>query len=371
MNYIQTQNPLAQGNNLLKIQGIDYVEFYVGNATQAAYFYRTAFGFTPIANAGLQTGMCDRLSFLLKQGNIQIVLTGATRPNSEIAKHVALHGDSVKDIAFRVDDATYAFEEMLKRGALPILEPTVFESDEGQVIKATIATCGDTVHSLIQRDRYKGKFLPKYQKIPNPPRSSSIGIAELDHVTIVVEEGQLNSLVNFYTQVLGLHQSYKMSIVTKSGMNLAVMENGKEVINLTLVEPVSTTFKSPLEEYLEFNGGSGVHHIAFLSDNIVNTVRSLQASGIDIAYTPDTYYDMLENRIGQISEDLAVLRELKILVDQDSKGYLLQTFIKPMQDRPTFFLEIIQRHNHRGFGEGNIKALLEAIEREQVKRGNL
>ncbi|MDZ8026261.1 MAG: 4-hydroxyphenylpyruvate dioxygenase [Nostoc sp. DedQUE11] len=371
MSYIQAQNPLSQGNNLLKIQGIDYLEFYVGNATQAAYFYRTAFGFTPIAYAGLETGMCDRLSFLLKQGNIYIVLTGATKPNSEIAKHVALHGDSVKDIAFVVDDATYAFEEMLKRGASPILEPTVFESDEGQVIKATIATCGNTVHSLIQRKHSKDKFLPKYQKTLNPPRSCSIGITELDHVTIVVEEGQLNSLVNFYSQVLGLHESYKMSIVTKSGMNLAVMENRKEVINLTLVEPVSTTFKSPLEEYLEFNCGSGVHHIAFLSDNIVSTVRCLQASGIDVAYTPDTYYELLENSTGHICEDLAALRELKILVDWNSEGYLLQTFTKPMQDRPTFFLEIIQRRNNRGFGEGNIKALLEAIEREQVKRGNL
>jgi 4-hydroxyphenylpyruvate dioxygenase len=371
MDKIQTQNPLSQENNLFKIQGIDYVEFYVGNALQATYFYRTALGFTPIAYAGLETGMRDRASFLLKQGNIQIVLTGAIIPDSEIAKHVAKHGDSIKNIAFRVDDATYAFEEMLKRGALPILEPTVFEDDEGQVIKATIATCGDIVHSLIQRDRYKDKFFPNYQKISNLSPTCSLGITELDHIAIVVEKEQLDYWVNFYSQVLGLHQSYKTSIVTQSGMNLAVLEDRRGKINLTLCEPVSATFKSQLEEYLVFHDGAGVHHLAFLSDNIVKTVRYLQANGIDLANIPEAYYDKLENRIGQIDENLAALRELKILVDRDSEGYLLQTFTKPLQERPTFFLEIIQRRNNRGYGEGNIKALFEAIEREQAKRGNL
>jgi 4-hydroxyphenylpyruvate dioxygenase len=365
----------AQEGDFLQLKGIDYVEFYVGNARQAAHFYRTAFGFQPIAYAGLETGIRDRASFVLQQRNIRLVMTGALDPSSPIAEHVKLHGDGVKDIAFTVDNAERAFEETVKRGARPIMEPMVIEGQKGSVTKATIATYGDTVHSFIQRTTYHGTFLPKYHAIKNPPPVTSTGLVEIDHIVGNVELGKMDQWVDFYNQVLGFRQLQHFSdddISTEySALMSKVVENGAGRIKFPINEPAKGKRKSQIEEYLQYHHGPGVQHLALLTDDIIATVRALRANGLDFLRTPDTYYDALNERVGKIDEDMAAVHELGILVDRDDEGYLLQIFTKPLQDRPTVFFEIIQRKGARGFGAGNFKALFEAIEREQALRGNL
>ncbi len=365
----------SQEGDFLQLKGIDYVEFYVGNARQAAHFYRMAFGFLPVAYAGLETGIRDRASFLLQQRNIRLVLTGALGPGSPIAEHVKLHGDGVKDIAFTVGDAERAFEETVKRGARPVMEPRIIEGQKGHVIKATIATYGDTVHSFIQRDSYHGTFLPKYHAIKNPLSAISTGLAAIDHIVGNVELGKMDEWVDFYNQVLGFRQLQHFSdddISTEySALMSKVVENGAGRIKFPINEPAKGRRKSQIDEYLEYYRGPGVQHLALLTDDIIATVSALRSNGVDFLRTPDTYYDVLSERVGKIDENVTVLRELGILVDRDDEGYLLQIFTKPLQDRPTVFFEIIQRKGARGFGAGNFKALFEAIEREQARRGNL
>jgi len=365
----------SQEGDFLQLKGIDYVEFYVGNARQAAHFYRTTFGFKPIAYAGLETGIRDRVSFVVEQRKIRFVLTGALSPDSPIAEHVRIHGDGVKDIAFTVDDAAQAFEETVKRGARPVLEPTVIEGQKGRVIKASIAAYGDTIHSFIQRDEYHGTFFPKFHAIKNPAPATSTGLAAIDHIVGNVELGRMDEWVDFYNQVLGFRQLQHFSdedISTEySALMSKVVQNGSGRIKFPINEPAEGKRKSQIDEYLEYYKGPGAQHLALITDDIISTVRALRANGVDFLRTPETYYDMLGERVGKIDEDMATLRELNILVDRDDEGYLLQIFTKPLQDRPTVFFEIIQRKGARGFGAGNFKALFEAIEREQELRGNL
>ncbi len=365
----------SQEGDFLQLKGIDYVEFYVGNARQAAHFYRTAFGFKPVAYAGLETGVRDRASFVLEQRNIRLVLTGALDPDSSIAEHVRLHGDGVKDIAFTVDDAAQAFEETVRRGAKPVMEPTVIEGQKGHVIKATIAAYGDTVHSFIQRDQYHGTFFPKYHAIKNPAPHTPTGLAAIDHIVGNVELGKMDEWVDFYNQVLGFRQLQHFSdedISTEySALMSKVVQNGSGRIKFPINEPAEGKRKSQIDEYLQYYRGPGAQHLALLTDDIISTVRKLRENGVEFLRTPDTYYEMLGDRVGKIDESIDALRELGILVDRDDEGYLLQIFTKPVQDRPTVFYEIIQRKGARGFGAGNFKALFEAIEREQALRGNL
>lgn len=372
-----TQREMARGQeeDFLPLKGIDYVEFYVGNARQAAHYYRLAFGFKPIAYAGLETGVRDRTSYVMEQRNIRMVLTGALDPDSPIAEHVKLHGDGVKDIAFTVEDAASAFEETVKRGAKPVMEPTVIEGQKGRVIKASIAAYGDTVHSFIQRDQYQGTFLPKFHAVKNPPPATPTGLAAIDHIVGNVELGKMDEWVGFYNQVLGFHQLQAFSdddISTEySALMSKVVENGEGRIKFPINEPAEGKRKSQIDEYLQYYKGPGAQHLALITGDIIQTVRMLRDNGVDFLRTPDSYYEMLSDRVGKIDEDISILRELNILVDRDDEGYLLQIFTRPLQDRPTVFFEIIQRKGARGFGAGNFKALFEAIEREQALRGNL
>lgn len=363
-----------QEENLVQFQGIDYVEFYVGNARQAAHFYRTAFGFTPIAYAGLETGVRDRCSFLLKQGDIHLAVTATLTPDSLIARQVRLHGDGVHDIALRVDDAQAAFKAAVQQGARPVLEPTVLESQEGYFAKATIAGYeGDIVHSFIER--HDDAVAPQYQRLPHPLSATSPGLVEIDHIVFNVELGKMEQWANFYQVVLGFRQAQQFTsndISTKySALMSKVLRNNTGRIKFPINEPAEGYRKSQIQEYLDFYHGPGVQHMALRTDNIIETVQQLRKNGVAFLHTPDAYYDNLFQRVGVLDEDINILRDLKILVDRDDEGYLLQIFTKPLVNRPTFFIEIIQRKGAQGFGSGNFKALFEAIELEQAARGNL
>jgi 4-hydroxyphenylpyruvate dioxygenase len=341
----------------------------VGNAYQAAHFYRMIFGFRLTAYAGLETGLRDRVSFVLEQGNVRLVLTSAMDGNSPIVEHVSLHGDSVKDIAITVDDATATFENAISRGARPVLEPTVYADSEGFVIKATVGVCGDMVHSFIQRKGFNGTFLPGYRTLNNQPSIISTGLTGIDHIALSVEQTKMDHWIEFYKEVFGFHQSHSEDVSSEySAMSSKVVQNSIGNIIFPIVEPKKGARKSQIEEYLEFHRGAGVQHIAFSSEDIIGTVGELRSRGIEFLRTPDTYYDLLEGRVGRIKEDVKLLRERSILVDRDSSGYLMQIFTKPLQSRPTVFFEVIQRNGSRGFGSGNIKALFESIEREQALR---
>jgi 4-hydroxyphenylpyruvate dioxygenase len=362
-----------KNDDFISIKGFDYIELYVGNAQQAAHFYRTTFGFLPVAFVGLETGERDRVSIIMEQGQIRLILTAPTSPESQVAEHVRLHGDGIKDIAFVVDDVAHAFAVAVKRGATPILEPSVFEDQDGCLIKATIATCGHTVHSFIQRVGLQHSLFPPYRAITKTlPVSSSTGLKSIDHIAISVEKGAMNQWVDFYKNVLDFRQSHQEDVFTEySAMNSKVVQNDNGIIKFPIIEPAPGRCKSQIEEYLEFNKGPGAQHVAFLSGDIIETVRLLRENNIEFLLTPNTYYQLLEGRIGEINEDINSLRELNILADRDQWGYLLQIFSKPLQSRPTLFVEIIQRVGARGFGGGNIQALFEAVEREQAMRGNL
>lgn len=362
----------APRNGSTEIKGFDHIELYVGNAYQSAHYYRTVFGFTPVAYAGLETGLRDRASFVVRQGDIFLILTSPLGPEGEIAEHVRHHGDGVRDVAFTVDDAKAAFETVVERGARPLMPPTVMEDEEGRCVKATIAAYGDTVHSFVQREGCEKSFLPKFKAICNPPRCTSTGLREIDHVAFSVEPNTLDPMVDFYTHVLDFRQSHQEDISTEySGMNSKVVEDNSGRIKFPIVAPAKGLRKSQVEEHLEYYRGAGVQHIALLCDDIVETVRALRDNGKEFLCSPDSYYDMLEGRIGKIDEDTSLLRELSILVDRDEWGYLMQIFTKPVQSRPTVFIEVIQRKAAKGFGGGNIKALFQANEREQARRGNL
>jgi 4-hydroxyphenylpyruvate dioxygenase len=354
------------------ISKFDHIELYVGNAAQAAYFYRSAFGFEMTAQAGLETGVRDRASFVLKQNDISLLLTAAQGPDSPIAEHVGIHGDSVKDVAFLVDDVEEAFEKVVANGARPVAEPARLQDDHGYVYRATVAAYGDTVHSFVQRDGYNGPFLPGYQSLTNRESRSRIGLREIDHIAVGAGAGMLNELVEFYRDVFGFHQSHEENVASEySAMNSKVVQDSSGRIKFPIVEPAPGKGKSQISEYLAYHHGPGVQHIALLADDIVASVRALKDNYIEFLRTPCSYYELLENRIGKLDIDRTAIQELGILVDRDEWGHLMQTFTKPLHSRPTIFLEIIQRKEARGFGAGNIKALFEALESEQLQRGNL
>lgn len=364
---------VAGVQSAVRLEGIDYVELYVGNAYQAAHFYRTMFGFRPVARAGLETGARDRLSILMEQGDNRLVLTSGLDPDSPIARHAALHGDGVKDVAFRVEDVEAAFQTAVGRGARPVSPPQVHEDDRGRVVRATIAAPGDTVHSLVERQGYADTLFPGFAPITDAPHTRPVGFVEVDHVAVSMEQGQLDQWITFYKDVLGFHQSHHEMVWTKhSAMNSKVVEDASGKIKFPIVEPAESAGKSQVQEYLNFNHGAGAQHVAFLTHDIRATVRAIHENGVRFLRIPDTYYEVLEERVGAIEPAvLAELQELGILVDSDEDGRLLQIFSEPVEARPTMFVEVIERQGARGFGSGNIKALFEAVEREQELRGNI
>jgi len=361
--------------DFLPINGTDYVEFYVGNAKQAAHYYQTAFGFQPLAYAGLETGMKDRTSFVLRQGKITFVLTTSLVPDSPVADHCKLHGDGVKVIALWVDDARKSFEETVKRGAKPYFEPRTEKDAEGEVVLSGIHTYGETVHVFVERKNYKGLFLPGYIKWDPLYKPSSPGLKYVDHIVGNVGWGEMDTWVNFYKDVMGFTQLISFDdkdISTEyTALMSKVVTNSNMYIKYPINEPAKGLKKSQIEEYLDFYKGPGAQHVAMETDNIIQTVGELRKRGVEFLRVPDSYYDTLFSRVGKIDEDLAPIKDLGILVDRDDLGYLLQIFTKPVEDRPTVFYEIIQRKGARAFGKGNFKALFESIEIEQGKRGTL
>jgi len=361
--------------DFLPINGTDYIEFYVGNAKQAAYYYKAAFGFQSLAYAGPETGVKDRASYVLRQGKVTLILTTALFPDHPIAEHVKLHGDGVKVLALWVDDATKSFEETVKRGAKPFMNPQKLEDDNGFVILSGIHTYGDTVHVFVERSQYKGIFLPGYKEWNSDFKPSEVGFKYVDHCVGNVGWGEMNTWAKFYADVMGFTQLISFDdkdISTEyTALMSKVMANGNGRIKFPINEPAEGKKKSQIEEYIQFYQGPGVQHIALATDDIVFTVSELRKRGVEFLYVPDTYYDDLLERVGNIDEDIEILKKLNILVDRDDEGYLLQLFTKPVEDRPTVFYEIIQRKGAKSFGKGNFKALFESIEREQALRGNL
>ncbi len=361
--------------DVFPINGTDFIEFYVGNARQAAHFYQTAFGFDLVAYRGPETGVRDRVSYVLKQDKLRFVLTAALGPTGPVADHVRTHGDGVRDLAWWVEDAREAFRLAVARGAVPEAEPRVLEDAHGQVVIAAIRTYGDTIHSLVERKPYTGAFMPGFEPMASRMAVTPTGIRYVDHCVGNVELGRMNEWVGFYERVMGFRNLVSFDdhdISTEySSLMSKVMSNGNERIKLPINEPAAGRKKSQIDEYLEFYGGPGVQHIALATSDIVATVSAMQARGVEFLTVPNTYYEDLLGRVGPIDEDLAALQQLGILVDRDDEGYMLQIFTKPTQDRPTLFYEIIQRKGARSFGKGNFKALFEAIEREQARRGNL
>ena len=361
----------------LDFLAIDHVEFYVSNARQASHFYRSTLGLVPKAYAGLETGVRDFASWVLERGHVRFVLTSPLSPNlrTDISEHIARHGDGVKDIALRVRDAKAAHAEAVKRGATSVREPETLTDSHGKVVRASIATYGDTIHTFIEREDYAGPFLPGYKSVENPPAAPETGIAAIDHIVGNVGLGDMNKWVAFYRDVLGFSQLTHFNdnqIATDyTALMSKVMQNGSGRIKFPINEPAESKRRSQIEEYLIHYGGPGVQHIALATKDIVATVDTLKSAGINFLRVPDTYYEDLPERIGPIHEDYEELAKRGILVDKDDEGYLLQIFSQPMQDRPTLFYEVIRRHGCKGFGVGNFKSLFEAIEREQAARGNL
>ncbi len=357
------------------INGTDHIEFYVGNAKQAAYYYQAAWGYKLIAYRGPETGCRDRVSYVLEQGKIRLVLTAALSPNHEIARHVHTHGDGVKVLALWVDDATQAFHTAVERGAKPAMEPQVLEDEHGRVVLSSIHTYGETIHTFVERKDYHGAFMPGFEPRHSFVEVQPVGLQFVDHCVGNVELGQMNQWVEFYQKVLGFKLLITFDdkdISTKyTALMSKVVSNGNGYIKFPINEPAKGLKKSQIEEYLEFYRGAGVQHIAVHTDDILFTVGELRRRGVDFLYVPDTYYDTVEARVGKIDESIEDLKRLNILVDRDEEGYLLQIFTKPVQDRPTVFYEIIQRKGAKSFGKGNFKALFEAIEREQALRGTL
>jgi 4-hydroxyphenylpyruvate dioxygenase len=369
-------SPVAEpGHDAFPINGTDYIEFWVGNAKQSATYYRAAFGFELLAYRGPETGVRDRASYLLQQGKIRFVLTSAIKPEGPIAAHVAKHGDGVRDLAFWVDDARQAHRVALERGAQSVQEPTVLKDADGEIVIAGIRTYGDTIHSIVERKNYRGIFMPGFVAASSPFRPEPVGLKYVDHSVGNVELGKMNEWVAYYARVLGFHNILTFDdkdISTEySALMSKVMSNGNGRIKFPINEPAEGKKKSQIDEYLEFYGGPGVQHIAMATDDIIHTVSMLKSRGVEFLEAPAIYYDELFARVGKIDEPIEEIRKLGILVDRDDEGYLLQIFSKPVQDRPTLFYEIIQRKGAKSFGKGNFKALFEAIEREQARRGNL
>ena len=366
--------------DFLPLLGTDYVEFYVGNAKQAAHFYKTAFGFQSFAYSGLETGVRDKVSYVLKQDKIRLVLTTALKDDSPIGEHVKKHGDGVKVIALWVEDARSAFEETTKRGAKPFMEPTVEKDEHGETVRSGIYTYGETVHMFVERKNYNGIFLPGFVEWKSTYNPEPVGLKYIDHMVGNVGWGEMNTWVKWYEDVMGfvnfLSFDDKQITTEYSALMSKVMSNGNGRIKFPINEPAKGKMKSQIEEYLDFYGSPGVQHIAVATDDIIKTVTDLRSRGIEfLPPPPQAYYDEIPNRLGvhkdMMKEDIKELQKLSILVDADEEGYLLQIFTKPVEDRPTLFFEIIQRMGARGFGAGNFKALFESIEREQALRGTL
>ena len=366
--------------DFLPLLGTDHVEFYVGNAKQAAHFYKTAFGFQSLAYSGLETGVKDRASYVLKQDKIRLVLTTALNSDSIVGEHVKKHGDGVKVVALWVDDARKSWEETTSRGAKSYLEPTVEKDDDGEIVKAGIYTYGETVHLFIERKNYNGTFLPGYREWKSDYNPAPTGLKFIDHMVGNVGWGEMNTWVKWYEDVMGfvnfLSFDDKQIHTEYSALMSKVMSNGNGRIKFPINEPAKAAKRSQIEEYLDFYEGSGVQHIAVATDDIIKTVADLRSRGIEFLSTPpQEYYDAIPERLGKhmemMKEDIGELAKLGIMIDADEEGYLLQIFTKPVEDRPTLFFEIIQRMGARGFGAGNFKALFESIEREQEARGTL
>jgi 4-hydroxyphenylpyruvate dioxygenase len=369
------QTAPSANHDFLPLQGTDYVEFYIGNAKQAAHFYKTAFGFQSLAYSGPETGNRDRVSYVLRQNKLTFVLTTPLRPDNPIADHIYKHGDGVKAIALKVEDAASAWAETTSRGGKSYLEPVTLTDGDGQLVMSGIHTYGDTVHLFIERGGYNGVFMPGFQKWESSYCPSETGLLYVDHCVGNVGWNQMNPWVKFYEDVMGFRNILTFDdkdISTEySALMSKVMSNGNGYVKFPINEPAEGKKKSQVEEYLEFYNGEGVQHVAIATNDIVSTVTELQKRGLEFLKIPDTYYETVLDRVGHIDEDLEPLQRLGILVDRDDEGYLLQIFSRPVEDRPTLFFEIIQRKGAKSFGKGNFKALFEALEREQAARGNL
>ena len=365
----------GEAQDFMPLLGTDYVELYVSNSKQAAHFYKTAFGFQELAYAGLETGLQDRESYVLQQDKIRLVLTSPLKSGTDIGRHIESHGDGVKVVALWVPDATVAYNEAIKRGAKHYLSPITEEDADGKVVRSGIYTYGETVHIFIERKEYNGLFLPGYTAWKSNYNPTTTGLMYIDHMVGNVALGEMNTWVNFYKEVLGFGQIVsfddKEISTDYAALMSKVMSNGNGRIKFPINEPADGKKKSQIEEYLDFYEGPGVQHIAVATNDIIKTVRELVSRGVEFLRVPDNYYDVVLDRVGEIDEDIAPLRELGILVDRDDEGYLLQIFTKPIEPRPTLFFEIIQRKGATSFGKGNFKALFEAIEREQELRGTL
>ena len=365
----------AQETDHMPLHGIDHVELWVGNAAQASYYFKHAFGFTEVAYRGLETGQRDRTSHVLAQGNIRLVLTGTLRSATDVAEHHRRHGDGVKVIALSVPDVERAYREATKRGARGLSEPRTVEDERGHVTLADVATYGETIHRFVDRSGYEGTFLPGFETVDPRDGADRALVYEIDHIVGNVELGAMDRWVSYYEHVFGMtemiHFTDEAISTEYSALMSKVVTGGDGRVKFPINEPAEGKRKSQIDEYLEFYEGAGAQHIALTTDNIVRTVAGLRGRGIRFLRTPDSYYEEVPGRVGEIAESLEDLRRLGILVDRDDEGYLLQIFTAPLGDRPTIFFELIERHGARGFGEGNFKALFEAIEREQALRGNL
>ena len=374
-NTIDLPKLFDEAQDFMPLYGTDYVELYVSNSKQAAHYYKTAFGFQDLAFCGLETGVTDRESYVLVQDKIRLVLTSPLKSGTNIGEHIEKHGDGVKVVALWVPDAKYAYNEAIKRGAKHYMEPTTEEDATGKVVRSGIYTYGETVHIFVERNDYKGVFLPGYKKWESHYQPTDLGLQYIDHMVGNVDLGEMMTWCNFYKDVLGFAQIVSFDdkdISTEyTALMSKVMSNGNGRIKFPINEPADGKKKSQIEEYLDFYEGPGVQHIAVATDDIITTVRGLMERGVEFLRVPDTYYDVLLDRVGEIDEDVAPLRELGILVDRDDEGYLLQIFTKPIEPRPTLFFEIIQRKGATSFGKGNFKALFESMEREQELRGTL
>jgi 4-hydroxyphenylpyruvate dioxygenase len=361
--------------DFLPLQGTDYVEFYVGNAKQAAHFYKTAFGFQSLAYAGPETGVKDRVSYVIRQNKLTFMLTTPLRTDNPIADHIYKHGDGVKVLALKVEDATDAWQQTPSRGGKSYMEPVTLKDENGEVIISGIHTYGETVHLFIERKNYSGVFMPGFKKWESSYNPTDTGLQYVDHCVGNVGWNQMNPWVKFYEDVMGFRNILSFDdndISTEySALMSKVMSNGNGYVKFPINEPAEGKKKSQVEEYLDFYNGEGVQHVAIATNNIIETVTELQKRGVEFLKIPASYYADVLDRVGKIDEDLAPLQELGILIDKDEEGYLLQIFSKPLEDRPTLFFEIIQRKGAKSFGKGNFKALFEALEREQDARGNL
>lgn len=364
-----------EAQDFLPINGTDYVELYVGNAKQSAHFYKTAFGFQSVAYAGLETGLKDRVSYVLQQDKIRLVLTSPLKQDGPINAHINKHGDGVKVVALWVDDATKAWEETTSRGAESFMEPVKEEDEHGHIIKSGIHTYGETIHIFVERKNYHGAFMPGFKEWKSDYNPSEVGLRYIDHMVGNVGWGEMNKWCEFYAKVMGFTQLVSFDdkdISTEyTALMSKVMSNGSGRIKFPINEPAEGKKKSQIEEYIEFYNGAGVQHIAVATNNIIDTVTQLRARGVEFLRVPEVYYDDVLDRVGEIDEDLEPLKKLNILIDRDDEGYLLQIFTRPVLDRPTMFFEIIQRKGAQSFGKGNFKALFEAIEREQEARQTL